>query len=119
MEIPITLSTSSAQLDATSLEPFYIVVTAHNAGDKPVTFSSGLTPFMGLLWGTFENIECISTPAEKLIEIYPRDWPRCYWNEEDVKRDDFITINCPGNTSIGPTSNRESGIESGWSSLVR
>ncbi|QIW97074.1 hypothetical protein AMS68_002592 [Peltaster fructicola] len=38
IEIPVTLSTSPSKLDHKSKEPFYIVVTAHNSSDRPITF---------------------------------------------------------------------------------
>lgn len=100
VEIPITLGTSPEQLDDASDEPFRVVVTAHNRGDRPITFWPLLTPFMSLRWGSFENIECLSSQESRIIEIYPIDWPHWVWNSEDLERDGFITIPAAGSVSI-------------------
>ncbi|QIW98395.1 hypothetical protein AMS68_003913 [Peltaster fructicola] len=96
VEIPITLSTSPAQLMYASDTPFRIVLTAHNPGDRAITFWTLLTPFMSLEWGAFENIDCITTQEEKSIKIYPINWPHWMWNPEDLDREFMTTIPAAG-----------------------
>ncbi|MCJ1334517.1 hypothetical protein MMC10_011229, partial [Thelotrema lepadinum] len=96
VKIGLTLSTSSPTLCPSSLDLFYVIVSARILAtpepSRPVTLQTHPSPLADLSNRSFHNITCIANPA-KHIEIFPRGWPQYHWDMEDLRSAwSFVTI---------------------------
>jgi hypothetical protein len=118
------LTTSSPTFDPTSLDPFYLIVTAHILAtprpESSVVLTTHLNPFDKLSNRSFNNITCVSpeASASKKIEIYPTNWPHYIWDAHDLRKSwDFVTVPVDGKLVVKHELNREevskAGVEKG------